>query len=177
MQSQSQDRATIAKALLDSFAAVKGVIAQTPPEKAFEQPGEKWSMVQQFQHLILSNAPVASALKKPFVRLASFGAPADPTMDYAGLKSKYYEVLGKGVKAPPPFVPEKLEKPDFERLFDDWEKINQKFQGRLQDWTEADLDKFAVPHPVLGLLSIRQMLLFTVLHNLHHLKQIEQLKS
>ena len=63
---------------------------------------------------------------------------------------------------------------DWDNLFRDWEMVNQKFQDRLAEWSESDLDTYAIPHPVLGLLSTRQMLLFVILHNEHHLQPDEK---
>jgi hypothetical protein len=35
-------------------------------------------------------------------------------------------------------------------------------------WREEDLDRYRLPHPLLGKLTVREMLLFTVYHNYHH---------
>jgi hypothetical protein len=39
-------------------------------------------------------------------------------------------------------------------------------------WTDDDLDRRALPHPYLGALTVREMLLFCVFHERHHLKQV-----
>jgi len=39
----------------------------------------------------------------------------------------------------------------------------------MGDWSELQMDRIRLPHPVLGKLSVREMLFFTLYHNQHHL--------
>lgn len=174
MSTQIQDKKSIQDGLANSFAAVRSALSKAEPEQVCQDQGERWSIAQQFKHLILSNAPIASALKKPYERLAGFGTPKEPTLSYENLKAKYEHLLTTGVKAPPKFTPEVISVDTWDNMFEEWEMINRKFQERLAEWPESDLDTFAIPHPVLGLLSTRQMLFFTILHNWHHLERIER---
>ena len=48
--------------------------------------------------------------------------------------------------------------------------IGEKYTERLGNWSEKDLDKYKLPHPLLGKLTVREMLFFTIYHNEHHLK-------
>ena len=41
-------------------------------------------------------------------------------------------------------------------------------QERLLRWNEADLDSTRLPHPLMGRMTVREVLHFTVYHNLHH---------
>ena len=43
---------------------------------------------------------------------------------------------------------------------------------RIPRWSEPALDRYRLPHPLLGQLTVREMLLFTVYHNVHHLEQV-----
>jgi hypothetical protein len=38
----------------------------------------------------------------------------------------------------------------------------------MERWSEAELDAYRLPHPLLGRLSVREMMFFTLLHNRHH---------
>jgi uncharacterized damage-inducible protein DinB len=40
----------------------------------------------------------------------------------------------------------------------------------LDKWDEDGLDGFALPHPAIGRLTVREMLFFTLYHNGHHLE-------
>jgi hypothetical protein len=44
----------------------------------------------------------------------------------------------------------------------------------LQGWSEQALDRLRLPHPGLGLLTVREMLLFTLYHNAHHVFGVAQ---
>jgi len=45
-------------------------------------------------------------------------------------------------------------------------------------YTKAELlqslDKFMLPHPLLGKLAVREMLFFTMYHNLHHVNNVRR---
>jgi hypothetical protein len=38
----------------------------------------------------------------------------------------------------------------------------------LEHWTEMDLDRCRLPHPLLGKITVREMLFFTLYHYEHH---------
>lgn len=40
-------------------------------------------------------------------------------------------------------------------------------------WTEDALDRSAMNHPLIGLLTVREMLLFAVVHERHHLRRVQ----
>jgi len=45
---------------------------------------------------------------------------------------------------------------------------------QLLDYSEQDLDELILPHPLLGKLTLREMMYFTMYHVLHHHKSIEE---
>ena len=47
----------------------------------------------------------------------------------------------------------------------------------MQTWNESELDAKAMPHPVLGTISVREMLEFVVYHDLHHLNGVDTTPS
>jgi hypothetical protein len=48
----------------------------------------------------------------------------------------------------------------------------------MDKFSEAQLDEYVLPHPILGKLTIREMLYFTIYHATHHhlatLKNLEK---
>ena len=44
----------------------------------------------------------------------------------------------------------------------------EKLVHKLDKFTEDDLDKYVLPHPLLGKLTLREMLCFTIYHVRHH---------
>jgi DinB superfamily len=51
-------------------------------------------------------------------------------------------------------------------------QAGKQLREAAQSWSETDLDAKAMPHPVLGNVSIREMLEFVVYHDLHHLEGV-----
>lgn len=48
--------------------------------------------------------------------------------------------------------------------------MNGALRGALEQWSEADLDRVRMPHPILGPLTVREMLFFTLYHDGHHVE-------
>ena len=49
---------------------------------------------------------------------------------------------------------------------------SQQLWSAVGSWREADLDRYLLPHPLLGKLTIREMLFFTLYHNYHHVQSL-----
>jgi len=47
----------------------------------------------------------------------------------------------------------------------------QELVSVAEKWNEDELDQYQLPHPILGKLTIREMLYFTIYHNLRHASQ------
>ena len=43
----------------------------------------------------------------------------------------------------------------------------------LDDWTEEQLDNLVLSHPRLGPMTVRETLMFTILHAGHHFRSID----
>jgi hypothetical protein len=51
-----------------------------------------------------------------------------------------------------------------------WERVNARLREALEGWSERDLDRILLPHPLLGKLTTREMLFFTLYHDRHHVE-------
>ena len=132
------------------------------------EPG-KWSPAQHVVHLHLSTLPIIQALKTPLKKLAAtFGTRSHNERSYHELKSLYYMKLGTGVKAPPPFEPEPKESDQKNTIIEEFSTTLKQLTHEIDNWSEQDLSSYQVPHPALGLMTIREMLFFTVYHTHHH---------
>ena len=43
----------------------------------------------------------------------------------------------------------------------------------VHKWSEDDLDLYVIPHPLMGKLTFREILYFTIYHVKHHKKQMD----
>ena len=153
----------------------------------FAHPEGVWSAAENLDHLIRAVSPVAKALRIPrlLTRLA-FGAAKSPARDYAAIAQAYTEQLREGGAASGRVMPQIEAQPADsaaarQQLLNAWREACDKLSVIVGTWSEADLDVHQLPHPLLGNLTVREMLFFTLYHNGHHVRQtrdvLEQLRS
>ncbi len=140
----------------------------------FARPlGEAWSPADNVRHLIKSTVPVARALRLPKVALRLlFGPGRSPSLAYAELVARYRDILAAGGKAGR-FAPAPRRPPED---LDSWQgslvtELRDALGAlarALGSWREGDLDRCRLPHPLLGKLTVREMILFTLYHCEHH---------
>jgi hypothetical protein len=171
--------------LLESFAnvhrRVADYFASIPAEKFFAHPPEVWSPAENLVHLIKSVSPVAKAMKLPKVfLLILFGKSKNISRRFVQIKENYHRELAKGARATGPYIPV-VEAPavDFEQskqnILRKWNEVGDRLLAVLQGWNEKHLDKYRLPHPILGKLTIREMLFFTLYHDVHHVNNVRKL--
>ncbi len=135
-------------------------------------PAGKWNAGQQLDHLIRAVSPLSAGLRFPkLVVKALFGKANRPSKTYEELVKKYQLKLQGGGKARGRFIPTKIKfynkKKNIARLY---RKVKQLTKN-VQSYTESQLDVFILPHPLLGKLTMREMMYFTIYHAEHHYMQ------
>jgi hypothetical protein len=137
-------------------------------------PAGKWTSGQQTEHLFLAVRPVRLGLSLPKFFLGLFlGKSNRPSKSYDELIEKYQRKLSEGGRASKPFVPPTITASQQNKVVNQLDKEIKRLEKQLASWSEADLDIYIMPHPLLGKLTIREMLYFTAYHATHHLKSIE----
>jgi DinB superfamily len=150
------------------YDAVEKLFQQADVQHFMMQPNpQKWSMAQTALHLIHAVKGIAGALKDTST-LAQFGKAERVSLDYATIKFNYQKVLRELTEAGKrPYQHLTVEEPKNE-LLSNLHTIHQKLLERIADISEAELDSLQVPHPVLGMMTMREMLIFTAIHIKHH---------
>lgn len=91
----------------------------------------------------------------------------------------YLAKLASGLTAgrftPSPLPASEHTGPRREALLDELDAVAQHLADALSRWSEGALDRFRLPHPALGRLSVREMMFFTLYHNLHHVRNVIRL--
>jgi len=137
----------------------------------------EWSASQNVDHLIKSHKPIAKALKLPKIILRTmFGKPDRASLTYEELCKAYRDEIVKGAQASGRYLPsqENLnsgtegKKKEF---LDQFFKASTELVSIAETWDDKELDEYLLPHPILGKLTIREILYFTVYHNLRHASQ------
>jgi hypothetical protein len=132
-------------------------------------PGGKWSAAQQLDHIIKSVSPVNMAMGLPkFILTWKFGTSNRPSKTYDELIEKYKVKLLEGGKASERFVPPTITVGQREKLVAQLYSLIKKLSAKTEKHSEEALDKYILPHPLLGKLTLREMLYFTAYHVQHH---------
>ena len=153
--------------LLDQYHAFIHRLQDMHEVQAHMAAPGKSSPAQQAEHLVKSVRPVTMAFGLPrFVLPLLFGKANRPSRSYDELVLKYKSKLAAGGVAPSPFVPGMAThvRVTCRRL----DKTVRRLSRRMERFSESQLDALILPHPLLGKLTLREMLYFTAYHAQHH---------
>lgn len=134
---------------------------------------DKWTAGQQLDHIFRGVSPVKMALSLPkFVPKILFGKPNRSSTSYENLVSNYQGNLALGGKATGKFIPPKVSFDRRELLKTKLLKTVTQLCQKLDRFSENELDEHILPHPIIGKLTMREMLYFTIYHCEHHHKAV-----
>jgi uncharacterized damage-inducible protein DinB len=163
--------------LKDSNQRVITWFTDIPTERFFTRQGEGWSASDNVDHLVKAHKPIAKALKLPKITLrAMFGKPDKASLSYEELCEIYRDEIAKGAQAAGRYLPNQ-ENPDVNAetkkrdLLDQFSKASTELVSVVEKWEDKELDEYLLPHPILGKLTIREIVFFTIYHNLRHASQ------
>ncbi|MEO5890243.1 MAG: hypothetical protein ABIQ31_08320 [Ferruginibacter sp.] len=129
----------------------------------------KWTAGQQMDHLCRATAILPLAFTIPrFITSLIFGQAKRAPVEYDELVTKYLLRLEKGAKANAVFIPKKIPYGYRIDLADKLLKKVSKINAAIDLISEKDLDLAVLPHPILGKITYREMLYFTMYHVNHH---------
>lgn len=134
------------------------------------EPG-KWTPGQHLDHLCRSVRPLSLGLLLPAWAIrAVFGRANRPSRSYDELVSKYQAKLAAGGRASGPYIPPaEVALARRAKLITQLSKQVALLVSRLNRFSEPQLDQLIIPHPLLGKLTLREMMYFTIYHAQHHL--------
>lgn len=168
----------IASCLMESAKSLLACTDRLNNERFFAPAAASaWSPAQHLDHLTRSAAAVNYALSMPRFILRFFGTPNRAGKTYDELKKKYLEKLAGGGRASGRYIPPEVNKIDRNKALARYRKVSEKLLLKVSAMKEADMDKYLLPHPLLGKLTIREMLFFTIYHTYHHLDIINNNRS
>ena len=165
--------------LTENHTGFTTFIEQLDEQQFMFAPENKWAAGQQLDHIYRSVAPVLLAFRLPrVVPSLLFGKANRASGNYDSLIQKYHSKLESGGKASGRFLPKPVQlnqRADLKRAL---LKTVEKLGKEVEQCSEEQLDKYILPHPLLGKLTFREMLYFTIYHvEHHHLLTIKYLES
>ena len=160
----------IINALKSRHQVFADYILQLPEDEFLQQLPGKWSAGQQLDHIFRAVRPVTLAFGLPFFMLKLFfGKSNRPGRSYDELVTKYKDKLAAGGVASGRFIPAPIKLSDRLNLAKSLNTKVGKLCNEVEKYTEEQLDILILPHPLLGKLTMREMLYFTMYHVDHHL--------
>lgn len=138
-------------------------------------PEGKWTTGQQVLHLLQSIKPLNTALSLPkFVLKFKFGKSNRVVRDYDAIKNRYLERLeeAKGItfKGSQNMKVSPLKEKQY--LLNRLQVENKKLQHKTKKWSDSDLDTYILPHPLMGKMPVREIIMWTAYHVEHHTKTL-----
>ena len=171
---QIHDKSQIISALDEKVDAFNNYITTLNKEQFEATPNGKWSAGQNLDHLIRAIKPLQLAYSLPKLALMIlFGKTNRPSRTYNEVVTKYKTKLTAGGKASRPFIPPVIHFEKKDELIKKYTEQKQKLISKIGKQSEFDLDRYILPHPLLGKVTLREMLYFTVHHNEHHLETVK----
>lgn len=133
-----------------------------------------WTAGQQLKHIVLCVNPLVQVFGMPNTIIErNFGTKEAQSRTYDKLLEDYLEKLNQGGKAPNQFIPEIVSENEKSELLNTLPKLIAKLNTEIEVFTEKELDTLCIPHPLLGNISLREMLYNAIYHVEHHQKQTE----
>lgn len=170
-----QDKSQIISALTERIDSFNNYVSKLDKDQFEARPDQKWSAGQNLDHLIRAIKPLQLAYSLPKLALIIlFGKTNRPSRTYEEVVTKYKTKLAAGGKASGPFIPPVIAFEKKNELLRKYSSQKRRLISKVEKQSEAGLDKYILPHPLLGKVTLREMLFFTIYHNEHHLELLRR---
>ncbi|TDY11265.1 DinB family protein [Meridianimaribacter flavus] len=171
------DKESIAELLESKHQILIDVLSSQDDEKWQQGPEGKWTSGQQALHLLQSIKPLNDALSLPkFIIKYRFGKANRTVRDYTTVVNRYQERLqeSKGIV----YGPSKNMKvpllKDKNYILNRLQVENKKLQYKTRKLSDKHLDTLILPHPLMGKMPLREIIMWTAYHVEHHTKQLQE---
>jgi hypothetical protein len=163
------DKTTLIQSLDDSAAQFIELVKDLTKDEFEVNVNDKWSAGQDLVHLIkvLQIVNIGFTLPKPILRLV-FGINKKESRSFEDLRQLYKNALEGGAKAPTIYIPKPVSHTEKDSLIQKYVSLNKSFIDKLNNHTSFELDRYRLPHPILGKISLVELASFTSFHTSHH---------
>jgi hypothetical protein len=162
---------------IDKFQNLFDFLEEHEDGKWNQGPEGKWTTGQHIMHLLQGSKPLNRALGLPmFVLRYKFGKANRPPRTYDVVEDKYKTKLAAAGTVLSPFsknMPETA--PDGKSLIiNKLSKEKDILLKKINRISEKSMDKYLIPHPLLGRMLIREMIMWNAIHVNHHLDILKE---
>jgi hypothetical protein len=163
----------IIKLLETKEDSLKSLFANQPDHFWEVHPEDKWTAGQHVIHLVQSSTPLLKALKLPnFILKWKFSTSNRPSRTYEEVIHRYEEKLaaaGPGVVGP--FSRKMPDSPASEshQWLSKLSDLNKGINNITKKLSNKELDTILLPHPLMGKMTLREILMWNTHHLQHHI--------
>jgi hypothetical protein len=143
----------------------------------FDNSNGKWSIAENLIHLAIVAKRFGSVFTMPKEQIANFGLATQPSRPFEGILAAYVDALKGLAVAPKAFVAVQTADDTRTSVVERFNNAHSILATNFLTFSEEDLDRYQVPHPLLGLLTMREMMDFIVFHLGHHQRAIERITA
>lgn len=155
--------------LTDKYTHFTNYINSLSADEYMYSHNGKWTAGQQLEHIVICVKPLVQVFGMDKTAIAkTFGTTDKPGRDYDTLLSEYKSKLNEGGKAPSKYVPENITADTRATLSETLPQLIAALKTRIDTFSEPELDTLCIPHPLLGNISLREMLYNAIYHVQHH---------
>lgn len=171
------DRNTIAELIDDNYTDLIDWLENQPEDQWMSGPEGKWTTGQQALHLLQSIKPLNDALSLPrFFVIYRFGRANRPVRDYQTVIKRYHERLkaskGKTFRASQHMkIPNLADK---HYIINRLQTESKKLQYKTKRISDKNLDTLVLPHPLMGKMPVRELIMWSAYHVEHHLDTLNK---
>ena len=144
---------------------------------AYASINGKWSVCQNVQHITIALFRLSNYLALPKSTIKSnFGLSERASAKFETCIKTFRNALENGIKTTNAFMPEINLETNIEELVSQGKDSLVAFISNLENWSEEELEIYNCPHPVLGKITVREILYFTIYHVQHHNETIKKME-
>jgi hypothetical protein len=166
--------------LLESISSEERDVAEffraLTPDEFVLRVGDAWTPAEHLQHLNTAASAVARGLSiSPWILRLRFGRARRPSRSFVELRDDYRDRLARGGRASGRFVPPREDLSPEQtigrqtQLLARWQRVNSRLTAAVERWSDKNLDRIRLPHPILGKITAREMVFFIIYHGHHHI--------
>ena len=166
----------ITQLTIDKFQNLFDFLESHDTSKWNKGPEGKWTSGQHIMHLLQTSKPLNRALGLPmFVLWYKFGKANRPPRSYDEVVNKYHTKLEVAGNIISPFSKNMPDTPPEgkQNIIDQLSKQKDVLLKKINTISEKNLDKYLIPHPLMGRMLIREMIMWNAYHVEHHHKILE----
>jgi len=170
------DKKAIANLLEEKHQELFEWLENTPEEQWMSGPENKWTVGQHVQHLLNSVQLLNHAMSfPPFILKYKYGVSNRDLRSYAIVAKRYEDKLAANQERAKKFN-SKLKVPPVTKkntIITALKIQNKKLQHKTLKWKDKNLDTLILPHPLMGKMPVRELVMWTAHHTEHHIQSLK----